>query len=103
MALVPHEAKGFSKSTLYDGLKLVMVSVSQEEEEEVQMDPEKGPLVMQLDGSMTHLQTIRGIAGGGQVSEKLWPQMTATEQTCALYICAKKNRYVKERLENQNQ
>ena len=81
MALVPHEPTGFSKSTLYDGLKLVMVPVGQDEEE-VQMDPEKGPLVMQLDGSLTHLQPVRGIAGGGQIGEKLWPQMTSTEQTC---------------------
>ncbi|CAE7776802.1 unnamed protein product [Symbiodinium sp. CCMP2592] len=100
MALVPHEPAGFSKSTLYDGLKLVMVPVN-EEEEEVQMDPEKGPLVLQLDGTLTHLQTVRGIAGGGQIGEKLWPQMTSTEQTCALYICAKKNRYIKERLEHE--
>lgn len=27
-----------------------------------------------------------------QVAEKLWDQMTATEQTCALHICARKNR-----------
>ena len=102
MALVAREPAGFSRSTLYDGLKLVMVPVDQEEEE-VQMDPDKGPLVMQLDGSMTHLQPVRGIAGGGQIGEKLWPQMSSTEQTCALYICAKKNRYIKERLENQKQ
>lgn len=66
-----------------------------------QMDPEKGPLVLQLDGTLTHLQTVRGIAGGGQIGEKLWPQMTSTEQTCALYICAKKNRYIKDRLEHE--
>eukprot|EP00438_Fugacium_kawagutii_P032625 Skav203456 [mRNA] locus=scaffold2237:110581:112862:- [translate_table: standard] len=46
-----------------------------------------------------------------QVPEKLWDQMTSTEQTCALYVCAKKNRaldkaistgpicYIKEQLE----
>ena len=31
-----------------------------------------------------------------KVAEKLWDQMTATEQTCALHICAKKNRSLKK-------
>lgn len=52
---------------------------------------------MRLDGSMTHMQLVRGIAGGGQIAEKLWPQMTSTEQTCALHACARKNRYIRER------
>ncbi|CAK9087842.1 unnamed protein product [Durusdinium trenchii] len=83
MSIVPHEPTGFSKSNLYDGMRSVLVPVGPSEEE-VTMDPEKGPMVMQLDGTMTHLQKVRGTAGAGQVWEKLWPQMTATEQTCAL-------------------
>lgn len=98
MALAIHEPTGFSKSNLYDGLRSVVVHVGGSEEE-VPMDPQRGPMVMQLDGTTTHLQTVRGICGGGQVAEKLWDQMTATEQTCALHICARKNRFIKAKLE----
>eukprot|EP00434_Breviolum_minutum_P009287 symbB.v1.2.008184.t1/scaffold450.1/size202773/3 len=98
MALAIHEPTGFSKSNLYDGLRSVVVAVGSSQEE-VPLDPVRGPLVMQLDGTTTHLQTVRGITGGGQVAEKLWDQMTSTEQTCALHICAKKNRFIKEKLE----
>ncbi|CAJ1344619.1 unnamed protein product [Effrenium voratum] len=101
-ALDIHLPKGFSKSTLYDGLPCVLVPLGQSEEE-VTMDPVKGPMVMLLDGSMTHMQLVRGIAGGGQIAEKLWPQMTSTEQTCALHACARKNRYIRERLEDGGQ
>ena len=38
-------------------------------EEEVPMDPQRGPMVMQLDGTTTHLQTVRGICGGGQAAK----------------------------------
>lgn len=38
---------GFSKSTLYDGLPCVLVPLGQSEEE-VTMDPVKGPMVMLL-------------------------------------------------------
>ena len=46
-----------------------MVHVSGSEEE-VPMDPLRGPMVLQLDGTTTHLQTVRGICGGGQASRR---------------------------------
>ena len=105
--------RGFSKSTLYEGMTSVVVPLAGCEVE-VPMDPTKGPMaarslpqwpsdseVLQLDGSSTHLQPVRGVAGGGQVGEKLWPQMTSTEQTHALHVCAIKNRLARELIEER--
>ena len=47
-------------------VRSVVVSVGGSQEE-VPMDPQRGPLVMQMDGTTTHLQTVRNITGGGQV------------------------------------
>eukprot|EP00931_Biecheleriopsis_adriatica_P118711 TRINITY_DN94053_c0_g1_i1.p1 TRINITY_DN94053_c0_g1~~TRINITY_DN94053_c0_g1_i1.p1 ORF type:complete len:116 (-),score=27.69 TRINITY_DN94053_c0_g1_i1:69-416(-) len=89
-------ASPFTQCQLYAGLTSVLVKAGAAEEQ-VALGPD-GPMVMHLDGSTAHLQTVRGIAGGGQVGEKLWSQMTSTEQTIALHISAKKNRYMQERL-----
>ena len=45
-------------------MRSVLVPVGPSEEE-VTMDPEKGPMVMQLDGTMTHLQKARGNFASG--------------------------------------
>ena len=57
-------------------------------EEEVPMDPQLGPMVMQLDGTTTHLQTVRGICGGGQAAVGI----TSDSATKFRRFCSQKER-----------
>eukprot|EP00440_Ansanella_granifera_P076616 gb/GFBE01083135.1/.p1 GENE.gb/GFBE01083135.1/~~gb/GFBE01083135.1/.p1 ORF type:complete len:116 (+),score=26.60 gb/GFBE01083135.1/:1-348(+) len=101
-AITDGSSREFSKSTLYEGLPSVLVKVGGEEEG-VTIDTERGPMVLQLDGTVTSLQTVKGISAGFQsaTAEKPWSQMSSTEQTVALHIAAKKNRYIRQRLQEE--
>ena len=60
-----HELFHVKSSQKKQNSRSVVVAVGSSQEE-VPLDPVRGPLVMQLDGTTTHLQTVRGITGGGQ-------------------------------------
>eukprot|EP00931_Biecheleriopsis_adriatica_P073933 TRINITY_DN48132_c0_g1_i1.p1 TRINITY_DN48132_c0_g1~~TRINITY_DN48132_c0_g1_i1.p1 ORF type:complete len:150 (+),score=30.59 TRINITY_DN48132_c0_g1_i1:37-486(+) len=91
----------FAKSTSYEGAKSVKIDVDGHEEE-VKIDDERGPLLLQPDGSavyalLNYSQPIKG-SGGHHTDriQKTWQYLTSTEKTVLLHMVAKKNRRLME-------
>lgn len=80
----------------------VSVDIGGDEEEEVQVDPIKGPLVEQWDGSLTHFAwgENNGTSHVGPTDcrelNRSWKEQGRTEQTIILHMVAKKNKKLRE-------
>mmetsp|Transcript_14706 Transcript_14706/g.29877 ORF Transcript_14706/g.29877 Transcript_14706/m.29877 type:complete len:115 (-) Transcript_14706:134-478(-) len=89
----------FETPTLYDGVTSVKVDLGTEDdsdEEEVEIDPERGPLLWRPDAPPTSTRIINEPCRQGDVlMVKNWVQMSVTEQTTMIHVVAKKNRAAK--------
>mmetsp|Transcript_14709 Transcript_14709/g.29885 ORF Transcript_14709/g.29885 Transcript_14709/m.29885 type:complete len:115 (-) Transcript_14709:134-478(-) len=89
----------FETPTLYDGVTSVKVDLGTEDdsdEEEVEIDPERGPLLWRPGlpprGSTLANSPMKPCA---PPQVKNWVQMSVTEQTTMIHVVAKKNRAAK--------
>mmetsp|Transcript_43887 Transcript_43887/g.139785 ORF Transcript_43887/g.139785 Transcript_43887/m.139785 type:complete len:142 (-) Transcript_43887:172-597(-) len=101
------KVKAFSPSTLYEGVPSVFVQVAKGQHEEVLLDPERGPGVLQPNGETVFAERLPFSGNSRSVrcgptreylpwasfskTHKSWQQMTSTEQGCMVQIIAKRN------------
>eukprot|EP00930_Biecheleria_cincta_P064716 TRINITY_DN50357_c0_g1_i1.p2 TRINITY_DN50357_c0_g1~~TRINITY_DN50357_c0_g1_i1.p2 ORF type:complete len:163 (-),score=33.99 TRINITY_DN50357_c0_g1_i1:79-567(-) len=90
---------GILRSDGAEGIRIVKVDVDGEEEE-VELDEERGPRVRHQDGSFDYgLLNYSQVHHNGRNTgrqEKTWTYLTSTEKTIMLHMVAKRNRRLKE-------
>eukprot|EP00930_Biecheleria_cincta_P083893 TRINITY_DN73399_c0_g1_i1.p1 TRINITY_DN73399_c0_g1~~TRINITY_DN73399_c0_g1_i1.p1 ORF type:complete len:192 (-),score=35.04 TRINITY_DN73399_c0_g1_i1:466-969(-) len=83
------------------GTSIVKVDVDGQDEE-VQLDAERGPLMLQQDGSFTFCllndSPVHGSRGMQRRQEKTWTYLTSTEKNIMIHMVAKRNRRLKEHI-----
>mmetsp|Transcript_36534 Transcript_36534/g.105244 ORF Transcript_36534/g.105244 Transcript_36534/m.105244 type:complete len:114 (-) Transcript_36534:75-416(-) len=91
----------FDRVTVFDKTGTVKVDVNGVEEEVI-VDPERGAMVLKMDGRLEPGLMVFHITGGrqtgGQDYKKSWKEMTYTEQKTMLHVVAKTNLRLKERM-----
>mmetsp|Transcript_20640 Transcript_20640/g.58542 ORF Transcript_20640/g.58542 Transcript_20640/m.58542 type:complete len:112 (-) Transcript_20640:63-398(-) len=108
MTLVEEKVREFSRCTKYDGVRSVQVTVAGVIEE-VFIDPERGPRIVNIDGTLgaqvnripiaNPAPVIGSDTSGHHGLRKPWSQHTSTEQEVLVLQAAKINRSRKARFE----
>ena len=95
----PGSLSSFQRPRNYDGVDKVVVEV-EGVLEEVMLDPERGPILIERDGSQVYgmLNYAQADFSGRHTTriEKTWTYLTSTEQTVFLHMVAKKNKRTRE-------
>merc|ERR1712113_290592 len=85
----------------YRGVSTVTVMLENHVEEEVDIHPEYGPVLLGLDGRKHVLGQAWGVTttdhSRRHQGPRAWRTLTNTEQTCLIHVAAKKNCKLRER------